>query len=319
MTRFDRQDARPWLHNTADGAHPDDPSDEQAEMDEASATIGETRSQLSDTLDAIEDRLNPENVKAQAKEIVSETIEQTKAALREATIGKAENAFNDAMRSTRGAGMTMLDTIKQNPIPAALIGIGVGWLLFKGQSTTDDRQYDYSTYRSRKASSLDGQGRLWMSNYDSGVYEPMDRSDEASSAQGLTDRLQDTAGQAAGQVQQMAGRMADSVQQTMGGLPDSAQDFAGTAQERVRRGMEDSPLIVGGIALAAGMVVGLAIPETERENQLLGEARDSLVEQVKDTARESVTEQMKDSARQIEKQVETSIDKAGEAVDSAIH
>jgi ElaB/YqjD/DUF883 family membrane-anchored ribosome-binding protein len=305
--------------------------EEEAEFDRTDASIDETRHQLSETLDAIEDRLNPDHIKAQAREIVTETIQQAKEAVREATIGRAEETLDEAVRTTRGVGMTMLDTIKRNPVPAALIGVGVGWLLFNRQSTNDSNgRYDYRDYRGyrgSRATGLDRQGRLWMNDYDR--YGEYDRTGATESGRGFTDRLQDTAGQAAGQAQDIAGRaadqaqdiagrVADNVQQTVGGLPDTAMEFRDNAQERVRQTLQDSPLIAGGIALAAGMVVGLAVPETEREQQFLGEARDSLIEQVKETARGSVVEQLKDSAREIEKQVEQSIDKAGAAVDSAI-
>jgi hypothetical protein len=269
--------------------------------------------------------LNPDHIKAQAREIVTETIEQAKEALRDATIGRAEQALDETMRTTRGVGITMLDTIKRNPVPAALIGIGVGWLLFNQRNGVDpDRRFDERGYRGVRASGLDPQGRLWMNEYDR--YDVSGRTADGPGERSLTDRFQDaaghvqgTAGQAADQAQELAGRMADNVQQTVGGLPDRAQDFATSAQDRIRRNLEDSPLIAGGIAIAAGMAVGLAIPETEREQELLGDTRDSLMEQVKESARGPMAEQLKDSARQIEQQVEQSIDKAGATVDSTIH
>lgn len=326
MTSFDRWDA----HRPADGRNnrPERmiESDDEVKADRVDTSIGETRHQLSETLDEIEDRLNPDRVKAQAREIVTETIHEAKDAVREATIGRAERTFDEAVRTTQGVGTSMLDTIKQNPIPAALIGIGVGWLLFNRQSTNDygrlntdysGRRYDYRGYRGVQASGLDRQGRLWMNDYDG--RDRMSYDTDTADDRGFSGRIQDTAGQAADQAQDMAGRFADNVQQTVGGLPDTAQQFRGTAQERIRQTLTDSPLIAGGIAIAAGMVVGLAVPETEREHELLGEARDSLMEQVTEAARGPMAEQLKSSARDIEQQVEQSIDKAGSAVDSAIH
>jgi ElaB/YqjD/DUF883 family membrane-anchored ribosome-binding protein len=246
-------------------------------------SIVETRSQLSETLDEIEGRLSPEHIKEQARETVAELTRQAKEAIREATIGRAETALDEVVDTTRGVGMTMLDTIKQNPIPAALIGIGVGWLLMKGQGGgANDRRYGYSP---RGTSRLDPQGRLWMDEYNG--YGPMERGAGDVSDAGLTDRLQDTAGQAVGQVQDVAGRMAGNLQDTVSGFGQTTQAFTETAQERIQRVMHDSPLMVGGVAMAAGMIVGLALPETERESEIFGEARDSLIEQVKETAREA--------------------------------
>ncbi len=264
---------------------------DDADVGELSGSIAETRGHLSATLDEIEDRLTPERIKAQAKEMVSEATEQAKDAVRDATIGRAETAIDEVGRTTRGVGRTMLDTIKQNPIPAALIGIGVGWLLFNGQSHNDaDR---LRTYDSRGSRRLDRQGRLWMSDYER--YEAPDFGRSEGEREGnMTDRLQSGAGQVADQVHGTAGRVAGTVQDRMGDiqdrmgdLQDSTQQFASTAQDRIQDVMHDKPLLAGAVAVAAGMIVGLALPETEQENALLGEARDNLVEQVKETARET--------------------------------
>jgi ElaB/YqjD/DUF883 family membrane-anchored ribosome-binding protein len=304
MTPFDRRDAHRPPRDVRNADRAADGSSDEMEVEAASASIVETRSQLSETLDAIEDRLNPDRIKEQAREIVSEATEQAKAALREATIGRAEAAMNEAMRTTRGAGTTMLDTIKQNPIPAAMIGIGLGWLLFKGQSNNQSDQR--FAYRGAASSGMDRQGRLWTSGAGGysgtggysgyGSYSGENRSGDWDDSSGLTDRIQDTAGQAVGQaqdaagravgqVQDAAGRVADNLGDTMGGLQQTTQEFAGNAQDGILRLMHDSPLVAGGIAIAAGMVVGLALPETEQEKELMGEARDSLMEQVKESAR----------------------------------
>ena len=47
-------------------------------------------------------------------------------------------------------------------------------------------------------------------------------------------------------------------------------------------------MAVGVAALALGAAVGLVLPQTERENRLMGEARDSLVEKARGVAQETV-------------------------------
>jgi hypothetical protein len=54
--------------------------------------------------------------------------------------------------------------------------------------------------------------------------------------------------------------------------------------------MQDNPLLVGAGALVLGAAFGLAIPETERENELMGEARDSMVERAQDMARNAASQ-----------------------------
>jgi hypothetical protein len=51
----------------------------------------------------------------------------------------------------------------------------------------------------------------------------------------------------------------------------------------------ENPLAVGAGALLLGALAGLAIPETERENELLGETRDSMVDKAQEVARTATT------------------------------
>ena len=65
-----------------------------------------------------------------ARHMVSDEITHARAAVREATVGKVEHMVHDARESVTDAGTSVLDTIKANPIPAAMIGLGLGWLIF---------------------------------------------------------------------------------------------------------------------------------------------------------------------------------------------
>ena len=48
--------------------------------------------------------------------------------------------------------------------------------------------------------------------------------------------------------------------------------------------MEHNPLAVGAVAMAVGAAVGLALPETRREQELMGDARDRVVDNAKSMA-----------------------------------
>ena len=57
---------------------------------------------------------------------------------------------------------------------------------------------------------------------------------------------------------------------------------AASQARRVERGLEQTlktnPLALGAVALAVGAAVGYSLPRTERENALMGEARDHLLD-----------------------------------------
>ena len=42
--------------------------------------------------------------------------------------------------------------------------------------------------------------------------------------------------------------------------------------------LQDSPLIIGAAAMALGAIVGFAFPTTEKENEIMGEARDRVMD-----------------------------------------
>src|ERR687886_211968 len=98
-------------------------ADIDADTDPAAirAEIAETRERLGDTIEEIGERLNPRHIKEQVKQNV-----------REATIGRVENMAHSAVDRVNDTRRTITDTIRDNPIPAALVGVGLGWLIYNG-------------------------------------------------------------------------------------------------------------------------------------------------------------------------------------------
>ena len=108
------------------------------------AEIEDTRADMSQTINEIQERLSPENLMAQAKETV-----------REATIGKVERvmetigemtepareAMTRAGSTIKEAGTSVGNSMWKNPIPIALIGLGVGMLWMRSRRGNG---YDYS-------------------------------------------------------------------------------------------------------------------------------------------------------------------------------
>ena len=53
--------------------------------------------------------------------------------------------------------------------------------------------------------------------------------------------------------------------------------------------MRENPLVAGAAAAVIGAVVGIALPETERENEWLGDAKETVMDRAQDVAREAAT------------------------------
>lgn len=108
------------------------------------AGIEHTRAEMGTTIDAIQAQLNPEHIAHKVREQVREQFEEAKTSVRNATIGKAETLMRDASDTMNEAGYTLNDTIRHNPIPAAMVAIGLGWLFMNRGSSRPrhEKRYD---------------------------------------------------------------------------------------------------------------------------------------------------------------------------------
>ena len=245
------------------GAVVEEPDPTRAEIERTRAEIERTRADMSETVDAIQDRLSPENLKEQAKDRV-----------KEATVGRAQEA-----------GSGIVGTIRQNPIPAALTGIGLGWLLvsarrqgaeqarFRRYPPAYDATYDYPPRYEERGSSGASPGQALGRARDS-------VGETASQAQ-------ERASQVAGQAQDKVGQVADRAQDRASRLGDQARYQAQRASSGFQRMLRENPLTVGALAVEAGAAIGLAILETSKEHEVMGEARDTVVEKAQEKAQDA--------------------------------
>lgn len=215
---------------------------EEVEVAEIRAEIEETRYEMGGTLNELGERLDPGNLMNQAKENV-----------REATIGRVEE-------TAKGMSEMVTETIKRNPIPAAMAGAGLALL-----------------WMNRSNGNGNGNGRYMgaTSTYARGGYGTTENGLGSRAASVATEVGQGVAG-AAGQVGETIGEVGQNVGQTVG---QGVQEVGW----RFERFMDSSPLAMGAIALGAGAVVGAVIPETPRERELLGDASRAVGETVRDT------------------------------------
>ena len=283
--------------------------DESAEIAATRVQIEQTRVEMSGTIDAIKDKLSPQNLVQQAKESVrdatvgkaQEVVEGAKRAASTAVEG-AERAMNSAGDTAREAGSTVMETIQKNPIPSALIGVGLGWLWMNMKKQTFEpprygRSYLQNDWRTA------GTG-YDTSDYHSGAAGMYRRDDEQSRVGEIASQVQQKAGEITHQVQDKAGQITHQVQEKASHLGAQAQDQAQRAAAGIERLMYENPLAMGAVALTLGAAVGMAIPETRQENRMMGEARDRVVEKAQQASQDvaqrvqTVAQEAMDTARE---------------------
>lgn len=260
------------------------------------ANIEETRAGMSETIDAIQEKLSfgniSEQVKDEVSDYVSETIQTAKDTVYNVIIEKAGEIMKYVTKGIdEAADSNLVKSVRRNPMPLlALIGLGGGMLLVRSyQKKKPKKRHRYNYERDAE-------------NYER-VYSSKREKSILSSAQakvsGAAGKVGETVSYAAGSVADSVSYAAGAVSDTVGGaaskayeqvgnLGSNVQEFAGTAQEQYEYYMEENPLAVGAVALALGAAVGLAIPTTRVENQWMGATRDDLIEQAKETANDAV-------------------------------
>ncbi len=82
------------------------------------------------------------------------------------------------------------------------------------------------------------------------------------------------------------GTAAGQVQATLGTLGSQVKEQTQHGQGWLSTTLQNSPLVVGAMALIAGVALGLSVPETSYEDKLLGGKRDELVGKVQDAAQD---------------------------------
>jgi len=317
------QDLHAYTGETGAGSAEDD------EVMAAREEIERTRAEMTGTIDAIQDRLDPEVLSEQAKdtaqdvtdyavreakaaareitdhalmqarETVQDLTGQARTALREATIGKVENMARTATQTAGGWRESVFETMKANPMPTALVGLGIGWMLLNRPSkpsfTSTYVQTGYAPSRYgapgygatgyATGPERDGGGSLTDSAQQA-AGRMVDRTQQVAGQ--ATEQIQDTAGQVIGQVQETGGQVLGQVQETGGQVLEQVQQQAPRAETFLQRQLQENPLLLGAVAAAIGGVLAATVPVTSREDQMLGETRDRLIGSAKEFTQDTM-------------------------------
>ena len=196
----------------------------------------------------------------------------------------------------RGSGdfvNALQDAVRDNPISAALIGMGVLWMFMGGTNTSlfggDGRK---SIFRSVGRGAYDVGGVV--SDAATRVGSSVGRVAEAAAEtvshvtggiRSVADRGSRTAGQAADAISSaydattnVATSAADTISNAATGAAHVVQEtgskWGNTVQQNVAELFERQPLLLGAVGLAIGAGVAASIPTTETENKVMGDASD---------------------------------------------
>jgi ElaB/YqjD/DUF883 family membrane-anchored ribosome-binding protein len=227
--------------------------------EEIEREIEMTRERMSRDIDALGEKLSPENLKRQAKDAIT---------------GRAQDVVNNVGDQARDTGSRLFDFIRENPLPVAAVGLGAVWLIQQRNRSeiSGDRMARFAyTGPERRGSGV----RQRLADRAGDVRE---RIGETTS--GLTER----AGEMAGSARERVGDLGTGARERAHDLSERARERGRRARSGIDRMMDENPLAIAAGATILGLALGLLIPESERENRLMGSTRDNLVDRAQTTA-----------------------------------
>lgn len=274
------------------------------EPDAIRSDIDVTRRRMDDTMDALGDRLQPRHLLDELLGFLrgnGNDGESRLTRIRE----KVATSCDTAMHS-------VVDSVKQNPMPAIVIGAGVAWMIYSSRKSSDEYDFDeyYSSgdasmrydpdthydrpldYPAPGASQFSEQGsKDWG---EQGASKLGQIKDKASAA---TDQMKEKLSHAKDAAREKLSHAGEAAREKMTALReragevtsrvrDTTADVYSRSRQRVAATADHHPLEVGLVALAAGLMVGLAMRTPRAVNRRLGPAADRLRERTREAGSE---------------------------------
>jgi hypothetical protein len=279
--------------------------DENRHPDEIESDIERTRA----TIDAIQDKLTP---------------------------GQMMDQVFDYARTSMPAdfGANLGNTIRDNPVPVALIGVGIAWLMMQGPQS--DGRARMRRRLAEYGADINGPAYLRDSDDSSAEDSTVGRAFRKAGAMAheLKDQASEVAHNLTGKASEFGHRLSEGASSMAGharetmtreGMSGSVGDVGARASEigersreryyrtkdTINRRLDDQPLLLGALGVAIGTLLGAALPTTRREDRFMGSTRDSLMEGAMEVARQKAGRIKETVQRAAQQEASTSDTAAG--------
>lgn len=276
---------------------------EEKDSTEIAADIGHTRAEMSETVDALQKKLAPNRLVDDFLDSVRESLDRNSSRIFETM------RQHPVVTSCVGLGLGWLllqSTARTRPTYGAMdadycaddvtayegesVGArlsdtasGISDSVKAGAAAARDKAGELAAGTRDQVSHITGRARQQASHLagQAGRYAKEQAGYIAGRAR---DQVSHLAGEAAGYAREQAGHLAGRARDQVGALGNAATSQARHAAGRFGDMVYENPFAVATIGLAVGAVVGFLLPETRRENELMGDARDTLLDKAKGAA-----------------------------------
>ena len=184
------------------------------------------------------------------------------------------------------------DAIRENPVSAALVGMGVLWMFTGGAKLSTAAAL--LSPAARAAASGIGQGLQTSGDAVGAITEGV-RSAGSRVIESVMDTISDaatsaseTATQAYEAAKDTAVDSTSNAKTTVSRQSAQAGGITGTVHSNLKDTFERQPLLLGAIGIAVGAAMAAGLPSTKVEADAVGDAADRVKAQAKDFASEQV-------------------------------
>lgn len=236
--------------------------------------------------------------------------------------------FDQALAYTKGGGgeffQNLGTTLKNNPVPTVLTGIGLTWLALNQNKPFPGYTVSSGPGLGDKLSSMASQVAGAFGQVSDRVHSAT--SAVSDKAHALTDKATDKAHaltDKAYALKDKASGLHHSASDSLGSSADQARQLAYDANAQLQNQtaqlkgqfntlLKEQPLVLAAIGIALGAALGAALPSTRKEDELLGSTSDKLTSTLKSKGQEAyagVKETVKQTAETVKSGATTGTDK----------
>ena len=213
-------------------------------------------------------------------------------------------------------GSSARNIVSEYPGPALLIGAGLAWMLI-----CREQKYSRPLPARIKDSALHGKDQLMEK-----VQHAKEQIHDAQVS--LAERAREAREEAIHGYERSkmkASLKAETsklqARQRLDEAKASAEARAEAARESYQHVLEDNPLILGACAMVAGLAIGLLIPSTQREDEMMGAQRDSLLDQARtivDNARQAAVSTLRSGTENVKAHLSEATETAKETLNESL-
>lgn len=240
--------------------------------------IERTRAEMDQTIDAVADRLSPR--------AMMEMVKGWFSGLSGGNGGDSRSTMARFNETARDTGQAVWDTIRNHPLPIAMIGAGVAWLI--AEQTAAGEKVKSMAREAAHGVSERGKRLAHKAKERFAGESAFEKEGYPTASCGEGESMSAEFGDVEAGGESTGHRLRERARDAMSSVRSAGEQVKeryAQARERSQEVFEQHPLACGLGLLVAGFGLGMALPHSSTEDEYLGHKADQLKEQAKASAR----------------------------------